>query len=52
MTWSFLETVRNNKTISWRNLVKKMRELLKPQSNQIPQLSSGRLFNPDSEINF
>jgi hypothetical protein len=52
MTWSFLETMRNNKTISWRNLVKKMRELLKPQSNQIPQLSSGRLFNPDSEINF
>ena len=52
MTWSFLETVRNNKGISWRNLVKKMREILKPQSYQIPQLSSGRLFNPDSEINF
>jgi hypothetical protein len=50
MTWSFLETMRNNKTISWRNLVKKMRELLKPQSNQIPQLSSGRLFNPDSNF--
>ena len=48
MTWSFLETIRNNKSISWRNLVKKMRELLKPQSSQIPQLSSGRLFNPDS----
>ena len=48
MTWSFLETMRNNKTISCRNLVKKMRELLKPQSYQIPQLSSGRLFNPDS----
>ena len=52
MTWSFLETMRNNKGISWRNLVKKMREILKPQSYQIPQLSSGRLFNPDSEINF
>ena len=50
MTWSFLETVRNNKQISWRNLVKKMRELLKPQSDQIPQLSSGRLFNPDSDF--
>ena len=50
MTWSFLETVRNNKGISWRNLVKKMREILKPQSSQIPQLSSGRLFNPDSDF--
>lgn len=50
MTWSFLETVRNNKGISWRNLVKKMREILKPQSYQIPQLSSGRLFNPDSDF--
>jgi hypothetical protein len=50
MTWSFLETVRNNKPLTWRNLVKKMREILKPQSNQIPQLSSGRLFNPDSNF--
>ena len=50
MTWSFLETVRNNKPLTWRNLVKKMREILKPQSNQIPQLSSGRLFNPDSDF--
>jgi hypothetical protein len=50
MTWSFLETVRNNKPLTWRNLVKKMREILKPQSYQIPQLSSGRLFNPDSDF--
>lgn len=50
MTWSFLETVRNNTTISWRNLVKKMRDILKPQSYQIPQLSSGKLFNPDSQF--
>lgn len=50
MTWSFLETVRNEKNISWRNLVKKMREKLKTQSNQIPQLSSGRLFDPDTEF--
>lgn len=48
MTWSFLETVRNNNPITWRNLVKQMREKLKPQSYQIPQLSSGRLFNPDT----
>ena len=50
MTWSFLETVRNNKPLTLRNLVKKMRETLKPTSNQIPQLSSGRLFNPDSDF--
>jgi hypothetical protein len=50
MTWSFLETVRNNKTITWRNLVKQMRDLLKPQTYQIPQFSSGRLFNPDTNF--
>ena len=50
MTWSFLEIVQNNKSLTWRNLVKKMREILKSQSYQIPQLSSGRLFNPDSDF--
>lgn len=50
MTWSFLETVRNEKNITWRNLVKKMREKLKPQSYQIPQLSSGKLFDPDTQF--
>lgn len=50
MTWSFLETTKNNKDISWRSLVKKMRELLRNKSYQIPQLSSGRLFNPDEKF--
>jgi hypothetical protein len=49
MTWSFLDIMNTNKTITWRQLVKKMRELLKNSSYQIPQLSSGRLFNPDSK---
>ena len=50
MTWSFLEVVRNNKEISCLNLLKEMRELLKLQSNQIPQLSSGRFCNPDNNF--
>lgn len=50
MTWSFLETVKTNNTITWRNLVKQMREKLKPVSYQIPQLSSGKLFNPDNDF--
>lgn len=48
MTWSFLEVIKNNNNISWRNLVKKMRELLRNKSYQIPQLSSGKIFNPDN----
>lgn len=48
MTWSFLQTVNNNNHITWRNLVKQMRELLKTKSYQIPQFSSGKLFNPDT----
>jgi len=50
MTWSFLQTVSNNNPITWRNLVKQMRELLKTKSYQIPQLSSGKLFNPDTNF--
>lgn len=50
MTWSFLETTKNNTDLSWRSLVKKMRELLRSKSYQIPQLSSGRLFNPDEKF--
>jgi hypothetical protein len=50
MTWSFLEVVKNNKEISCINLLKEMRELLKLNSNQIPQLSSGRFCNPDNNF--
>lgn len=50
MTWSFLETTKNNTDLSWRSLVKKMRELLRSKSYQIPQLSSGKLFNPDEKF--
>jgi len=49
MTWSFLNIMNNNnKPITWRQLVKNMRVLLKNYSYQIPQLASGKIFNPDS----
>lgn len=49
MTWSFLETIKQN-NITWRELIKKMRETLKRNSYQIPQLSSGKAFNPDTIV--
>jgi hypothetical protein len=55
MTWSFLETINKNKNASskckWRELVKSMRDLLKKSRfTQIPQLSSGKFTDIDSEI--
>ena len=51
MTWAFLDIMTTNKNkLSWRQLIKKMREKLKNTTYQIPQLSSGKLFNPDSAI--
>ena len=51
MTWSFLEAFKSEKNITWRNLLIKMRNLLK-QSNykQIPQLTSGSFLNIDSPV--
>ena len=49
MTWAFLETIKKN-NITWRELIKKMRETLKQNSYQIPQLSSGKVFNPDTTV--
>jgi len=50
MTRAFLDTIGSNNDITWRNLLKQMREKLKTQSYQIPQLSSGKLFNPDNKV--
>ena len=51
MTWAFLEAFKSGKNITWRNLLIKMRDLLK-QSNfsQLPQLTSGSFFNIDSPV--
>jgi len=51
MTWSFIESVNNNPKLSWRELIKSMRDLLKKSNyEQIPQLSTGQIFNIDSKI--
>ena len=51
MTWAFLEAFKSEKNITWRNLLIKMRNLLK-QSNfsQLPQLTSGSFLNIDSPV--
>jgi hypothetical protein len=51
MTWSFIESVKNNPKLTWRELIKSMRNLLKKSNyEQIPQLSTGQIFNIDSKI--
>ena len=54
MTWSLLETLKtknNNNNISWRDLLKGMRDLLKTSKfSQIPQLSSGCFIDIDSKV--
>lgn len=52
MSWAFLEAFKkNNKDISWRNLLVQMRELLRKSTfSQIPQLSSGSYLNIDSSV--
>jgi len=50
MSWAFLKTVKEKKDISWKELLLKMRELLKPYFTQIPQLSSGRTLDINSKI--
>lgn len=51
MTYSFIQSVNTNSNISWRELVLKMREVLKKNGcSQLPQLSSGQIFDMDSKI--
>ena len=51
LTWSFLEALKQNPNCSWRELVKKMRDLLKTsQMSQIPQFSSGTFENIDGQV--
>ena len=51
MTWSFLESLNTNPTMTWKELTQSMRSLLsKSQFQQIPQLSSGKILNLDSKI--
>lgn len=51
MTWSLLESLKENSSITWRELVKNMRELLKKsQYNQIPQFSCGNFQDIDTNV--
>ena len=51
MTWAFLEAFKSEKNITWRNLLIKMRDLLKKSSfSQLPQLTSGSFFDIDSPV--
>ena len=52
MTWSLLETLKKNSSnITWRELVKNMRELLKNTNfKQIPQFCSGNFQDIDTKV--
>ena len=51
MTWAFLEAFKSEQNITWRNLLIKMRSLLKQSKfSQLPQLTSGSFFDIDSQV--
>jgi len=51
MTWAFLEAFKSQEKITWRNLLIKMRDLLKESNfKQLPQFSSGNFLNIDSPV--
>ena len=51
MTWSLLESLKQNPKCNWRELIKNMRNLLKTSEyEQIPQFSSGTFENIDTPV--
>ena len=51
MSWAFNELTKNNNNLTWRLLLKNMRNIIKTSKfNQIPQLSSGLIIDLDSKI--
>lgn len=51
MSLAFNEITKNNPNITWRELLKNMRQRIKIAGfNQIPQLSSGRVMDLDSKV--
>ena len=54
MSWSFLEALNtSNKVLSWKQLLQKMRDLLRESTfEQIPLSSSGLDLNINSDISF
>ena len=53
MTWSFISAISESTTLSWRDLLLKMRDRLKQSSfTQLPQLSSGCLMDINKVVSF
>ena len=51
MTWALLQSLTQNPSESWRELVKSMRDILKKsQFSQIPQFSSGKFIDIDTPV--
>ena len=51
MTWSLLQSLNQQPNLSWRTLVKNMRDLLKKSDyEQVPQFSSGKFENIDASV--
>jgi len=51
MTWSLIECLKQNSNITWRELLKNMRSLLKSNGYpQIPQLSCGKFEDIDIKV--
>lgn len=51
MTWSCLKTLKESPNITWRELIKSMRNKLKQNGySQLPQLSTGNFENIDSPV--
>lgn len=52
MTWSFLNSINSKPDLSWKELLLKMRELLKKDFSQVPQFSSGKSLDINSKTIF
>ena len=54
LTWCFLKTLteNNNNTLTWKELLINMRNLLKTKYTQIPQFSSGKIIDINSSLLF
>jgi hypothetical protein len=51
VTWSFIESINKTPNLTWRELLRSMRSLLKSKyCNQIPQLSTDSFYNIDSKV--
>lgn len=52
MTWSFLNSLNSKPDLTWKELLLKMRELLKNHFIQVPQFSSGKSLDINSKTIF